>query len=117
MITEQGRIQETVFWLLHKERSKNGVGTELSKDQVMEELIALLIKNQQKEDANHIYEMASKREEKEELMEYSIKLNAVNNPDKKVRAFATVVFGESVKVTNVPQCLGAATWSDLGTSC
>lgn len=34
-------------------------------------------------------------------MEYSIQLNAVNNPDKSVRAFATVVFGDSFKVTNV----------------
>lgn len=34
-------------------------------------------------------------------MEYSIQLNAVNNPDKRVRAFATIVFGDSFKVTNV----------------
>lgn len=34
-------------------------------------------------------------------MEYSIQLNAVNNPDKRVRAFATLVFGDSFKVTNV----------------
>ena len=34
-------------------------------------------------------------------MEYSIQLNAVNNPEKCVRAFATVVFGGSFKVTNV----------------
>ena len=34
-------------------------------------------------------------------MEYSIQLNAVNNPEKSVRAFATVVFGDSMKVTNV----------------
>lgn len=34
-------------------------------------------------------------------MEYSIQLNAVNNPDKSVRAFATLVFGDSFKVTNV----------------
>lgn len=34
-------------------------------------------------------------------MEYSIQLNAVNNPEKSVRAFATVVFGDSFKVTNV----------------
>lgn len=34
-------------------------------------------------------------------MGYSIQLNAVNNPDKSVRAFATVVFGDSFKVTNV----------------
>ncbi len=39
--------------------------------------------------------------EKEELMEYSIQLNAVNRPEKRVRAFATVVFGDSFKVTNV----------------
>lgn len=34
-------------------------------------------------------------------MEYSIQLNAVNKPEKNVRAFATVVFGDSFKVTNV----------------
>lgn len=34
-------------------------------------------------------------------MEYSIKLNAVNNPDKSVRAFATVIFGDSFKITNI----------------
>ncbi len=34
-------------------------------------------------------------------MEYSIQLNAVNNPDKSVRAFATLVFGDSFKVINV----------------
>lgn len=34
-------------------------------------------------------------------MEYSIQLNAVNNPEKSIRAFATVVFGGSFKVTNV----------------
>ena len=34
-------------------------------------------------------------------MEYSIQLNAVNNPEKNVRAFASVVFGDSFKVTNV----------------
>ncbi len=34
-------------------------------------------------------------------MEYSIQLNAVNNPEKSVRAFATLVFGGSFKVTNV----------------
>jgi len=34
-------------------------------------------------------------------MEYSIKLNAVNNPDKSVRAFATVTFGGSFKITNI----------------
>lgn len=34
-------------------------------------------------------------------MEYAIKLNAVNNPDVSVRAFATVTFGESFKITNV----------------
>lgn len=45
--------------------------------------------------------LSSKRTEKEELMEYSIQLNAVNNPEKSVRAFATVVFGDSFKVTNV----------------
>ncbi len=30
-------------------------------------------------------------------MNYSIKLNAVNNPDKNVKAFATVTFGDSFK--------------------
>lgn len=39
--------------------------------------------------------------EREESMEYAIKLNAVNNPDASVRAFATITFGESFKVTNV----------------
>lgn len=34
-------------------------------------------------------------------MEYSIQLNAVNNPDKSVRAFADIVFGGSFKITNV----------------
>lgn len=34
-------------------------------------------------------------------MNYSIKLNAVNNPDKKVKEFATVTFGNSFKVTNI----------------
>lgn len=34
-------------------------------------------------------------------MEYSIKLNAVNNPDKSVRAFATVTLGNSFKITNI----------------
>ena len=34
-------------------------------------------------------------------MEYSIQLNAVRQPEKSVRAFATVVFGDSFKVTNV----------------
>lgn len=34
-------------------------------------------------------------------MEYSTKLNAVNNPDKSVRAFATVTFGGSFKITNI----------------
>lgn len=34
-------------------------------------------------------------------MEYSIQLNAVSNPEKSVRAFATVVLGGSFKVTNV----------------
>lgn len=34
-------------------------------------------------------------------MEYTIQLNAVNNPEKSVRAFATLVFGDSFKVTNV----------------
>lgn len=39
--------------------------------------------------------------EREETMEYSIRLNAVNKPDASVRAFATVTFGESFKITNV----------------
>ena len=34
-------------------------------------------------------------------MQYSIKLNAVNNPEKSVRAFATVTFGDCFKVTNI----------------
>lgn len=34
-------------------------------------------------------------------MEYAIRLNAVNNPEANVRAFATITFGESFKVTNV----------------
>lgn len=34
-------------------------------------------------------------------MEYSIKLNAVNNPEKSVRAFATVTFGDCFKITNI----------------
>lgn len=34
-------------------------------------------------------------------MEYSIQLNAVNKPEKNVRAFAAVVFGDSFKVTNI----------------
>ena len=34
-------------------------------------------------------------------MEYSIQLNAVNNPDKKVRAFATIVIGDVFKINNV----------------
>ena len=34
-------------------------------------------------------------------MEYSIKLNAVNNPEKSIRAFATLTFGESFKITNI----------------
>ena len=34
-------------------------------------------------------------------MEYSLQLNAVNKPEKSVRAFATVIFGGSFKVTNV----------------
>lgn len=34
-------------------------------------------------------------------MEYAIRLNAVNNPDASVRAFATVTLGESFKITNV----------------
>lgn len=34
-------------------------------------------------------------------MEYSIKLNAVNNTEKSVKAFATLTFGESFKITNI----------------
>ncbi len=34
-------------------------------------------------------------------MEYAIKLNAVNNPEKSVKAFATLTFGESFKITNI----------------
>lgn len=34
-------------------------------------------------------------------MEYSIRLNAVNNPEKNIRAFATLTFGESFKITNI----------------
>ncbi|OPZ92886.1 MAG: putative septation protein SpoVG [Firmicutes bacterium ADurb.Bin419] len=34
-------------------------------------------------------------------MNYSIKLNAVNNPDKNVKAFATVTFGDCFKITNI----------------
>lgn len=34
-------------------------------------------------------------------MKYSIKLNAVNNPEKSVRAFATVTFGDCFKITNI----------------
>ena len=34
-------------------------------------------------------------------MEYSIKLNAVNNQEKSVRAFATVTFGDCFKITNI----------------
>lgn len=34
-------------------------------------------------------------------MNYSIKLNAVNNPEKNVKAFATVTFGDAFKITNI----------------
>lgn len=34
-------------------------------------------------------------------MKYSIKLNAVNNPDKNVKAFAAVTFGACFKITNI----------------
>ena len=34
-------------------------------------------------------------------MKYSIKLNAVNNPDKNVKAFATVTFGDCFKITTL----------------
>lgn len=34
-------------------------------------------------------------------MEYAIKLNAVNNQEKSIKAFATLTFGESFKITNI----------------
>ena len=34
-------------------------------------------------------------------MDYSIKLNVVNNPDKNVKAFASVTFGNCFKITNI----------------
>lgn len=34
-------------------------------------------------------------------MDYLIKLNAVNNHDKKVKAFASVTFGNCFKITNI----------------
>lgn len=34
-------------------------------------------------------------------MNYAIKMNAVNNPESSVRAFATLTFGDSFKITNV----------------
>lgn len=34
-------------------------------------------------------------------MNYAIRLNAVNNPEKNVKAFATVTFGDSFKITNI----------------
>ena len=34
-------------------------------------------------------------------MEFSIRLNAVSDPKASVRAFATIAFGESFKITNV----------------
>lgn len=34
-------------------------------------------------------------------MEYAIRLNAVNNPEASVRAFATITLGDSFKITNV----------------
>lgn len=34
-------------------------------------------------------------------MKYSIKLNGVNNPEKSVKAFATVTFGNCFKITNI----------------
>ncbi|WP_243140864.1 septation protein SpoVG family protein [Candidatus Galacturonibacter soehngenii] len=33
-------------------------------------------------------------------MEYAIKLNAVNQTEKSIKAFATLTFGESFKITN-----------------
>lgn len=39
--------------------------------------------------------------EREETMEYAIRLNAVNNPEASVRAFATITLGDSFKITNV----------------
>lgn len=34
-------------------------------------------------------------------MKYSMKLNAVNNPEKNVKAFATITFGDCFKITNI----------------
>ncbi len=42
-------------------------------------------------------------------MQYSIKLNAVNNPEKSVKAFATVTFGDCFKVTNIAVVEGKET--------
>lgn len=42
-----------------------------------------------------------KQAEREEFMECAVKLNAVNNPEASVRAFATVTLGDSFKITNV----------------
>lgn len=39
--------------------------------------------------------------EREDFMEYAIKLNAVNNPEAKVKAFATVTLGDSFKITDM----------------
>ena len=44
--------------------------------------------------------------EREESMQYSIKINAVNNPKKSVKAFATVTFGDCFKVTNIAVVVG-----------
>lgn len=48
-----------------------------------------------------IKQWSVKQTEREESMEYSIKLNAVNNQEKSVRAFATVTFGDCFKITNI----------------
>lgn len=43
-----------------------------------------------------------KQTEREEIiMEYAVKLNAVNRPEASVRAFATITLGEAFKITNV----------------
>lgn len=47
------------------------------------------------------YLLSVKQTEREEFMEYAVKLNAVGNPKSNVRAFATITLGDSFKVTNV----------------
>lgn len=44
-------------------------------------------------DLSHVADTC-KTGRKRGFMNYSIKLNAVNNPDKNVKAFATVTFGD-----------------------